>query len=228
MKTCSIVGCDRKHQARGYCGAHYNSILIPDRHVTNIVCVECGETYTTTRTNGQYCSLWCRDAQGRRDGVVRIAERKALRMATPRVDLRSPLRRAVQDGAAADVILAAIRALCDVGEDGCWNWTRALEDGYPILQWKRPAGGMHRVRVHRLSLETHTGQTLGSQPAHHVCANTKCVNPEHLQAVSHADNTAEMLSRTYMLRRIADLEAVVRLVSPGHPLLLEIGVPVAA
>lgn len=66
QRTCDVGGCDRAHRAKGYCAAHYNAILKPDRHRTVIVCAECGEVYETKRTNGRYCSLACRDAEGRR------------------------------------------------------------------------------------------------------------------------------------------------------------------
>ena len=49
-RTCIVDGCGRKHRAKGYCASHYNSILDPDRHVTTIVCIECGKTHITTRT----------------------------------------------------------------------------------------------------------------------------------------------------------------------------------
>jgi len=77
MKTCTIDGCDRAHRAKGYCSSHYSAILDPDRHVVTRACDECGETYTTTRTNGRYCSLLCRDACLHPDAVLHKAVRLA-------------------------------------------------------------------------------------------------------------------------------------------------------
>ena len=45
---------------------------------------------------------------------------------------------------------------------------------------------------------------------HHKCGNPRCVRPSHLQAVSQADNIAEMLERQVYLRAIRRLEAEVR------------------
>lgn len=71
MRTCTIEGCDRPYRAKGYCGGHYNQILKPDRHRTVITCEECGAEHVTTRTDGRFCSLACRDAQGHRDKLER-------------------------------------------------------------------------------------------------------------------------------------------------------------
>lgn len=76
MRTCAIEGCDRPYRAKGYCASHYNSILKPDRHRTVNKCEECGAEYVTTRTNGRFCSLDCRDAQGRRDKAERERQAK--------------------------------------------------------------------------------------------------------------------------------------------------------
>ena len=73
--------------------------------------------------------------------------------------------------------------------------------------------------MHRLSLEAEHGASLGSQAAHHTCANARCVNPEHLQPVTHRENMAEMLARNSYLDRIAELEEVIRELAPNHEVL---------
>lgn len=63
------------------------------------------------------------------------------------------------------------------------------------------------------------GSPLGTQQSHHVCANTMCVNPEHLQAATHVENIAEMKARRSYEARIAELEAALMDIDPEHPLL---------
>ena len=70
-----------------------------------------------------------------------------------------------------------------------------------------------------MSLEAKHEAPLGSQAAHHICANTKCVNPEHLQPVTHRDNIAEMLARHSYLKRIAELEEAIKELAPNHEVL---------
>ena len=65
------------------------------------------------------------------------------------------------------------------------------------------------------------GRGLGSEAAHHMCANSMCVNPEHLQPISARENTAEMIQRNYFLARIAEMEAEVARLDPSSPLLTE-------
>jgi hypothetical protein len=97
---------------------------------------------------------------------------------------------------------------------GCWEW-KTKQGAYPTYD----INGKN-IRVHRLVLEAKfDGIPLGSQHAHHVCANTMCVNPDHLQPVTHRENVAEMMARQSLLARIRDLEQRLEEVAPGDPLL---------
>lgn len=139
---------------------------------------------------------------------------------------RSPIRAAYEDQDWPAVI-EAIKAKSTITEEGCWEWQGQARQGkrsggrYASISWG-PGNGK-TYQVYRLALEAKHGKPLGKQAAHHMCANTICVNPEHLQPVTHAQNAAEMMARRYYESRIADLEAALMQAMPHHPLLNEIG-----
>jgi hypothetical protein len=172
-----------------------------------------------SNTRNAFCDYVCRDLYGIEHKLGAFArEAKPKPPPLPKRGLRSPLRRALED-ADHDGVIAAIRADCDIRSSGCWEWQRSLDrNGYPTVN---VAGASYFV--HRLALEAHLRCSLGKQPAHHTCANSFCVNPEHLQPVTAAANVAEMLARRYMESRIKDLEAALAAVQPDHPLLAEAG-----
>ena len=58
--------------------------------------------------------------------------------------------------------------------------------------------------------------------AHHKCANTACVNPNHLEPATAAENSLEMLARNSYLARIAELEGVIAELAPGHEVLTRV------
>jgi len=135
-------------------------------------------------------------------------------------DNRSPLRAAVEDrnyGIVVDLVFQQVK----VDDSGCWIWPKANKKNYPVFGWSKAKSlrpGTARG-VHRAVLEAKHGGDLGSQHAHHICANSMCVNPDHLQPVTHRENLAEMLARQSYLKRIRELEAALGLVAPDHPLL---------
>ena len=160
-------------------------------------CANCDKEFLVAGALVTYCSNQCSEDHKRKLALDRLP----------------PLRKAYE----ADDhkgILEAIEERVSKTKSGCWEWPRVNDYGYPIAS----IGGK-RVLVHRLSLEAKHGATLGSQAAHHTCANAKCVNPEHLQPVTHRENMAEMLARNSYLDRIAELEEAIRELAPNHEVL---------
>jgi hypothetical protein len=63
---------------------------------------------------------------------------------------------------------------------GCWLWTGPTNNnGY---------GKAAGTYVHRLSYAVSKGPIPGGMEIDHLCRNRRCFNPEHLEAVPHAEN----------------------------------------
>lgn len=88
-------------------------------------------------------------------------------------------------------------------EDGCWLWQGTLVRGYAQIE-----GYVDNVRfskAHRLAYALVNGIPEKGMQIHHACANSSCINPEHLSAVSLEANLAEMHERRRYSMIIADL-----------------------
>ena len=74
------------------------------------------------------------------------------------------------------------------GPVGCWLWTGALHgDGYGLTADRH---GRTR-RAHRIAWELCGGRKLrGREEMDHLCRVRDCVNPKHLEPVSHKENIA--------------------------------------
>ena len=160
-------------------------------------CAHCKGEFMGRASESKYCSAECSGEYMRKLAL----------------DKRSPLRKAYEENDYKG-ILEAIEKRAKETKDGCWEWNRLDSAGYP-----RAVLGDRQISVHRMSLEAKHEAPLGSQAAHHICANTKCVNPEHLQPVTHRENTAEMLARHSYLNRIAELEEAIKEIAPNHEVL---------
>lgn len=73
-----------------------------------------------------------------------------------------------------------------VGSDDCWEWSGFLNlYGYGIVNHKGKD-----ILTHRLSYELIGGNSLTpGLVLDHLCRNTTCINPKHLEEVTIAENT---------------------------------------
>lgn len=68
--------------------------------------------------------------------------------------------------------------------NGCWLWDKRCESqGYAVVRFM----GRH-LKVHRLMFELVRGSIPNGLHLDHLCRNRNCVNPDHLEAVSHKEN----------------------------------------
>lgn len=75
-------------------------------------------------------------------------------------------------------------------ESGCWQWTAyAGKHGYGRF-YLNGKGAL----AHRWSYEYHVGPIPDGLVLDHLCRNTSCVNPEHLEPVTTSENVLRGLT----------------------------------
>ena len=78
---------------------------------------------------------------------------------------------------------------------GCWQWIGAMNGaGYGKMGISGVTTGAHRV-----SYEMAVGLLSGGD-LDHLCCNRSCVNPQHLEPVTHAENIRRGYERKRLLQ----------------------------
>ena len=86
-----------------------------------------------------------------------------------------------------DRIRAVVR---DDPDTRCWLWTGSLSgSGYPVIS----VGGRHQPG-HRVAYEVFVGPIPDGLELDHLCSTPICVNPDHLEPVTHAENVLRGVS----------------------------------
>jgi hypothetical protein len=85
----------------------------------------------------------------------------------------------------------------------CWIWAGTITNqGYPVRRVKYVTQRMHRVYYERAN-----GSILDDLPLDHLCRNRACVNPEHLELVTTAENVRRGALTTLTDGQVAEIRA---------------------
>lgn len=79
-----------------------------------------------------------------------------------------------------------LRVYSEPNAEGCLVWMRGrTKDGYGWLS----INGGRQVYAHRFAYETYVGPIPAGMVIDHRCRNRACVNHEHMEVVTRAENT---------------------------------------
>jgi hypothetical protein len=95
----------------------------------------------------------------------------------------------------------------------CWVWAkRMLKSGYGAMRVNR-----RQQRAHRVYYERANGPIPEGQEPDHKCKQKACVNPEHLEPVTHTENMRRARHVKMNLARAEEIRE--RLRGQGHGIL---------
>ena len=168
---CSVEGCRTATVAKGYCDMHYRR-------------------FRKDGTPGEPAKRWSRsapDAACSTPGCSAKVKSKGLcNLHYERQWLGRPLDDPMKSRSDEERFWAKVEKS---GE--CWIWTASRRGkGYGLVRFRG-----RNAQAHRASYEMHNGPIPDGAVVRHKCDNPPCVNPDHLELGTVADNNRDMSER---------------------------------
>lgn len=165
---CSVTGCTGRHFGRGYCRVHYERFKRTG--ATGLI-----------RDASRGCSVDGCDLPHKARGLCQ----NHYWLFTKHGD---PLGGPGKGSKAVDPI-ARFWSKVQLSED-CWNWLGGISDvGYGNFWYQGTT-----VSAHRFAYQLCVGAVPEGLALDHLCRNTACVRPDHLEAVTNRVNILRGIS----------------------------------
>jgi hypothetical protein len=158
-RTCSIDGCDRKAYARGWCNTHYSAWW------------HRGDAGATRKVNR--CSVEGCERAYYGNGFCGMHRQRWLKSGDPLIV--SQIR--------GDDHRRLMSKVTVVPETGCW-----VVDLWKGARYGRVVYKGRKWLAHRAFYDLLVGPIPEGLTLDHLCRNTPCVNPEHLEPVTQREN----------------------------------------
>lgn len=192
-RTCTIDGCDRETYARTWCHAHYWRWMRngtpgtgpiksrPRRPKRSCSRSDCSGVVLAKGLCKRHYQQQC--ATGMTAGVC-IVEGCGKAKASRQGLCKSHIRYVNLYGTVSERVAVIERISANAVEDanGCWVWqlhVSARGTGY---------GVMSGTYAHRAAWEAYRGDIPEGTEIDHLCRNSRCVNPYHLEPVPRSEN----------------------------------------
>ena len=86
--------------------------------------------------------------------------------------------------------------------DGCWLWTASHDGrGYGHFSVRNKSGRYRQEKAYRFAYMLEYGEIPKHLELDHLCRNPPCVNPSHLEAVTHLENVRRGESGAWQRRK---------------------------
>jgi hypothetical protein len=107
----------------------------------------------------------------------------------------------------------------------CWIWQRSKDkDGYGFITIAPRASGSRTGRAHVVYYEKKYGPIPSGMLPDHLCRIHSCVNPDHIEAVTFAENTRRGISAKLNQAKVQEIKNLLMAGELQHDLAARFGV----